>query len=194
MFANITPFKTAERQRKSATFKTATEKFYTTLTERFQAESTKIQAEMQEAIRTGKTRRDYRVPIARYNSVHWVRSYAEAKEEHDNLRWVIDNQEWETRVETDTGSIPVHAIMNRQVFLKRLGVFFGDHFTVSLQVHNIYSANKEYMAVEQTVYLNYWVDPVRTPEPLSAPPSPIPVYRLEDGVIVCLCHGEVDRH
>lgn len=202
MFANITPFKTAERERKATQFKTAADKLYTTLTERFQTNSAKIQAEMEEAIRTGKTRRDYRVPIAFYNSVHWAYSYEEAQEELGaefedtrlRLRWEIDERDWETRVETDTAKFPVHRIMRSPGFLKRLGAFFGDHFTVSLQVHKVLAATKDYTAVQQTVYLNYWVNPIRplgpgcTEVPASIPIDPsIPLYRMEGGQVVCYC-------
>lgn len=169
MFANIAPFKTAEGERRATQFKTAADKLYITLTERFQEKSDQIKTHLQEAIRTAKTRRDYRVKIAFYNCVRWVRSYEEAKEELGDefeeerlkLQWVIDTHEWDTRVKTDTGSFSVHRIMRSPGFLKRLGSFFGDHFTVSLQVHKVHATNKDYIAMEQTVYLDYWVDPIR---------------------------------
>lgn len=199
MFANITPFKIAERERKATQFKTAADKLYTTLTERFQTNSDKIKAEMQEAIRTGKTRRDFRVEICFYNSVTWAQSYEEAKEElgddfeiiRERLRWEIDEREWECRVELDSIQIPVHRIMRSAGFLKRLGTFFGDHFSVSLQVHKVNTLNKHYTAVRQTVYLNYWVDPIRRLGPgcTEVPPAPpvdttIPLCRIENGVEV----------
>lgn len=197
MFANITPFKTAERERKATQFKTAADKLYTTLTERFQENSDQIKTHLQEAIRTGKTRRDYRVKIAFYNSVRWVRSYEEAKEElgdefetnRRRLRWEIDEREWECRVKTDTTEVSVHRIMVSPGFLKRLGAFFGDHFTVSLQVHKVHAANKDYTAMEQTVYLNYWVDPIR---PLGPGCTEVPAsIEIDRSHPLLVCEGGV---
>lgn len=199
MFADITPFKTAERERKATQFKTAADKLYTTLTERFQENSEQIKTKLAEAIRTGKTRRDFRVEICFYNSVHWALTYEEAKEElgdefetnRRRLRWEIDEREWECRVKTDTTEVAVHRIMRSPGFLKRLGTFFGDHFTVSLQVHKVHATTKDYTAVQQTVYLNYWVDPIRplgpgcTEVPASIPIDPsFPLCRIENGVEV----------
>lgn len=191
MFANITPFKTAERERKATQFKTAADKLYTTLTERFQENSEQIKTKLAEAIRTGKTRRDFRVEICFYNSVQWVPKDDEDADARERLRWEVDEKEWDTRVKTDTTEISVHRIMRSPGFLKRLATFFGDHFTVSLQVHKVHAATKDYTAVQQTVYLNYWVDPIRplgpgcTEVPASIPIDPsFPLCRIENGVEV----------
>jgi uncharacterized protein (DUF1800 family) len=199
MFANITPFKTAERERKATQFKAAADKLYTTLTERFQENSETIKTKLAEAIRTGKTRRDFRVPITFYNFVHWARSYTEAKEELGDefeterlrLRWEVDENEWDTRVKTDTTEVSVHRIMRSPGFLKRLGAFFGNHFTVSLQVHKVHAATTNYTAVQQTVYLNYWVDPIRLLGPgCTEVPASIEIDRSHP-LLVCEDRGPV---
>lgn len=188
MFANITPFKIAEQERKAAQLKTAADKLYATLTERFKTNADKIKAEMQEAIRTAKCRRDYRVSIAFYNSVQWAQPYAEIDV---TAKWAVEDNEWDTRIKTDSADVSVHRIMRSPGFLARLGIFFGDHFTVSVQAGKVYTANTDYTAVEQVIYLNYWVDPIRPgPGCVEEPPSPIevdttlPFCRVENGVPV----------
>jgi hypothetical protein len=164
MFANIAPFKLSERVRKARLFKTAQDKLYTELTERFQANSSQIQSSLEEAIQTAKTPRDFRTPIWTYNRVQWTRSYSEARAEYGDefgalsahLHWVIDDHDYETRVRMGSVLVPVQKIMKAPHFLPKLGAFFGDHFTVSLQTHKVLAANEDFTAVEVTVYLNYW--------------------------------------
>jgi hypothetical protein len=181
MFSNIAPFRTAVRERTTILRKDAQDQLYTELTAKFQSESSLIQTRLQQAIRDAKTRRDFRVPIHTYNSVTWVDRTPEAL-------WRVEDEEWEDKV----NAIPVHTLMTGSHFLKKLGAFFGDHFTVSLQVHKVHATNSHYTAVQQTVYLNYWVNklPVtvlRAREVLTEPPSPIevntrvPWCRIEGG-------------
>jgi hypothetical protein len=196
MFANVSPFRAAVRERTAKTFETAQNQLYDELTNTFQAESSAIQTRLQQAIRSAKTARDYRVPLYVYNAVTWVKSYAEAKAElgdefgarYEHLKGLIEDRDYETRV----NNIPVHKLMKPLKFQQKLGAFFGDHFTVSLQVTKVNAANSDYTAVQQTLYLNYWVDKLpitilRAREVLTEPPTPIvvdtsvPWCRVEGG-------------
>jgi hypothetical protein len=181
MFANTAPFRAAVRERTTILRKDAQDQLYTELTAKFQSESSLIQTRLQQAIRDAKTRRDFRVPIHTYNSVTWVDRTPEAL-------WRVEDEEWEDKV----NAIPVHTLMTGSHFLKKLGAFFGDHFTVTVQVHKVHLCDVNYTAVQQTVYLNYWVDKLpptvlRAREVLTEPPTPIevntrvPWCRIEGG-------------
>lgn len=166
MFANTEPFKIAELERKAKRLRDAEETLYAELTQRFQAETTSIQETMEVAIRNAKTPQDYCVPLWTYNSVRWVRSYEEARAElgdefetrRRTAKWMIETLGHECLIEGT--HIPVHTVLRTPKFQRRLGAFFGDHFTVSLRVRATRHVTEDFIAVEQMLSLHYWTKPV----------------------------------
>ena len=175
MFANTAPFQAALRERAAARLETARETLYTDLTTRFCAEAHGIQVCLQEALRTAKTRRDFRTPLWTYNALHRSTPHG---------GWDFDTEDLETRVRVGTVSASVHSLLPS--LFTRLGAFFGTHFTVSVQAAKVNRITADYLSAQYVLYLNYWVDPVRTEPPAS------PVSSLCDhDQAVCYCsHGD----
>lgn len=188
MFANTAPFQAAERERTATLLKTAEDKLYTELTDRFQADARTLEVALQDAIRTAATPREFRTPLWVYNRVQWTQSRQEMGQTRwDHCVWEIDNHDHETRVRVGSFLTPVHRLL--PALRPRLGSFFGDHFTVSTQVHKVLAVTPEYTALQVTVYLNYWTHPVRTTDD-DVPPSPI--CSNGDHAHICYCNGGDD--
>jgi hypothetical protein len=200
MFANTTPFQIAVKERRGRLFEAAQNELYAQLTRRFQGEASKIQSDLEEAIRKADVPRDYRTPVWTYNSLGWARSYQEAVDLYGanhcaTIRAMVEEHGHETALSSGAYRMPVHRLMKERTFLPKLGAFFGDHFTVSLRVTRVLEVNQYYTAVEQTLYLHYWpagipAELLRARSPEEQPPSPVPVIWGVGGEPVCFCHHE----